>query len=413
MAARRGCLTALVLVALGATAFAELDAGEKKWLKQCLDSLVSKSAKVREGAEVAIGKLGLDAIPVLLPDVGRLKTDDDWAALARALSVMDRSNAADMVNLSRDKWPKGQEQRLGKLVEALRKGPVPGPGAAPGKASPEIEAKVRELLEPFRGVHSYSSRDPAVAKVVALGRDAIPALAAILRENDDHGAGMLVTATKDALADLVTEADVPLLAQLLADGHLAAAGAFKNLRSPAALDALLDTVKRGFVSYDLVEQFDHFRDDPQIAPALIGWLEAHGESAGWEVSPVARYLGEHRVREAVPALSKLLGAGRDAHARTSAAVALARFGEKSGVETLVEIFEAPAAGPGRSDDHVRHEAGEELNKIAGRRIYTGSFEPSGGIRGNADDAAKLFREWWNGVKDKIRFDATRRVWLTE
>ena len=415
MRLRRFTAALLLLAVLSATTVrAELDASEKKWLKQCLDALTSKSGKVRDGGAAAISKLGFDAIPVLLPEVGRLKTDDDWSALTAALAPMGAKAAADLVDMARDKWPKGQEQRLGALVARLREPAAPVKGAAAGKASPDVEAKVRELLDPFRTANMYSSSDPAVEKVVAIGPAAIPALVEILREGDGgHGPGMLYTAATDALAELVNENDVPVLAQLLAEGRLVAARAFAKLRSPAALDALLGPVARGFVSFDVVRALENFSSNPRVGAALVSWISAHGAAGSWEVGPVAEFLGDHHVAAAVEPILKLTQVPLEAHAAQKVGGALAALGRKEGIETLIAVMEGKFAGVRPSDDYPRHEAGETLNRIVGRRIYSGSHEPGGGIRGNADEAATQFGAWWNGVKDKIRFDETRRAWVVD
>jgi hypothetical protein len=403
-----GLAAAVIVGALGPAAHAELDPAETKWLKQCVDAFGAKSDRVRDGACAAAAKLGLEAVPGLVAEAARLKSDDQWNALTKSLELMGAKDAANAVDMARDRWPKGQEQRLGALVVLLRK-PAPDVKPAPG-----VDAKVRELLEPFRTAHMYSSDELAVRRVIALGRAAIPALVAMLRESDhEHGPGMLNEAATDALAGLVNESDVPILAQLLEEGRLVATRAFVRVRSPAVLDALLDTVKRGFVSHDLVQGLEGYANDARVAATLVAWVEAQGARAGWELSPVAEFLGHHRVAAAVPGLLKTLDARLEGHALVSVSVALSSLGRREGIEALLSVMENGAGGLGRSDDYVRHEAGEALNRIANRRIYSGTFEPGAPLQGNADDAAKQFRAWWDEVKDKIRFDETRRAWVVD
>jgi hypothetical protein len=323
--------------------------------------------------------------------------------------LMGPKEAATALEAARDKWPKGQEQRLGALVIQLRK---PAPDSKPDA---DVDAKVRELLEPFRTVNMYSSDNASVRNVIAIGRPAIPTLVAIIREGGgDHGPGMLMEAVTDALKRLVNESDVPVLAELLGEGRLVASRAFERLRSPAALEALLVPVQRGFVSYDLVHALDGFASDPRVGAALVAWLAEHGMNAGWELGPVAEFLGNHRVVAAVDPLLKIAASAPGFEAASKVGTALASLGRKEGIDLLIGVMEGRSGGGmGHHDDYERHSAGEALNRIAGRRVYTGSYEPGGALRGNADEAAKQFRAWWDEVKDKIRFDETRRAWIVD
>lgn len=406
----RAFLAIAVLVgALGSAARAELDVDEKKWLKQCVDSFGAKGERIRDGAVAAVAKLGLEAVPGLVTEVARLKTDDQWNALTKALELMGTKDAANAVDMARDKWPKGMEQRLGALVVALR---AEAPAAKPDA---DVDAKVRELLDPFRTSHTYYSDNAVVRNVIALGRPAIPTLVALVREGEGgHGPGMLMMAVTDALARLVNESDVPVLTDLLTEGRLVAARAFEHLRSPAARDALLTPVKRGFVSHDLVEALNGFADDPSVAAALVAWLEAHGVNAGSEVASVANFVDDHHVASAVEPLLKIAAASPEPYVAARVGIALASLGRREGIETLLKVMDGGSGGGlGGHDDYPRRDAGDALNRIVGRRIYTGTFEPGGVSRGNPDEAAKQFRAWWDGVKGKIRFDETRRAWVVD
>lgn len=409
-----GLAIAVLVGTLGSAARAELDAAETKWLKQCVDAFGAKSARTRDGASAAIAKLGLEAVPGLVAEAARLKTDDQWNALTKSLELMGAKDAANAVDMARDKWPKGMEQRLGALVAMLRSAaPAPAP-APPPAADADVAAKVRELLEPYRTAHRYSMSDPAVARVVELGRAAVPTLIDMLSEFDDaHGPGMLSHATSDALAALANDSDVPVLAQLLNQGRLDVARAFRRLRSPAALDALLDAVGRGFMSWDMVEAIDHFGNDARAGAALVRWLASHSSDSSWKVAPVAEYLGKRRVHGAVDPLLAAAKGPLEPQSANKVGAALAELGRKDGIELLIAVLERKFGAMDSSDDFPRREAGVTLNGIAGRAIYAGEVAMAGGVRDNADEAAKQFHAWWDQVKDKIRFDETRRAWLVD
>ena len=92
--------------------------------------------------------------------------------------------------------------------------------------------------------------------------------------------------------------------------------------------------------------------------------------------------------------------------------ALARLGEKRGIEVLVEVLGA-AAVAAEHDRYPGHFAGEALNRIAGERFYKGDFRGSPPRpQGNFEEAARLARGWWGRVRDTIAYDPERRVWVT-
>ncbi len=416
----RRWLAGLVVAVLAAVAYAGADANEMRWIRQCVDGLSTNNDRVRASAESALGALGVEVIPTIVPLTTKLKDDADWESLARALAAMGTKVAADEVRDEKPRWPKGLEARFSALVSQLEKGAVPAApgkppangGAAPQGVDPAVDAKVRALLEPFRDVSTYSSEDARVHQVVALGRAAIPSLLQLYREMPDMATRMLSHAVGDALSRLVEERDVPALSQLLLDGHLAATAAFGRLRCAAARDALLDTVRRGFVNYELLEALDAWSTDRATRETLLAWLENHVGAGDWDAGAVAEHLAEWRVDEAMPLLEPVIAGYLEPSVRVMIAGALVDLGGVAGIPVLIDILATPPSLP--SDDYARDKAGDLLNRIAGQRFYSGRYGgPARQATGNFDEAAAKFRAWWESVEDRIRFDRTRRAWVVD
>ena len=107
---------------------------------------------------------------------------------------MDAADAAKALKALQPDWPPKARVRLDKLLAALT--------AGPGPADPEVLGKVRKLLDKFEGVNSYSSNDPAVKRIVAMGRPAVPALIQVLREpRRGFGIGFVESAATDAMVN--------------------------------------------------------------------------------------------------------------------------------------------------------------------------------------------------------------------
>ena len=55
--------------------------------------------------------------------------------------------------------------------------------------------------------------------------------------------------------------------------------------------------------------------------------------------------------------------------------------------------------------------GESLNKIAGQRVYKGSFGGMGvQASGNFDEAVEWFRDWWKAHEAQLTFDRETGRW---
>jgi hypothetical protein len=413
---RRSIGVACVALALAGVAGAEgLDAAEKAWTRKCVESLLAKSDRLRASAEVALTRMGPDALVVVLGGLDRFRTDDDWEALTRVVAGMGLDGPNKLLEL-RGTWPRASEGRLALVEKEARRRaetapPAPPPGGAPSpllpKSPPQVEAEVRKALDEYRTVSRMSSGDAAIRRITALGHAAFGAVVAVLRESKGHE-GMLQSAIVAVLKQIGEAGDEPVVAELMREGHLAAAAALLRVQTPAALDVLVDEVERGFVDHTILESLEPRRREPRVPKALIGWLQAHGRKGSFDTGQVAEFLGEARAAEAVPVLLPLLDVSLPSDGRMRVAKALCDLGEKAGIPALIGVL----AGEGEDmhGDWPRHTAGEALNRIAGKRYYSGSFQP-GSSTGNYDEAAQAFRGWWEAVQDTIRWDPARRAWM--
>jgi hypothetical protein len=387
---------------------ADLQGPEKAWAKACVDALASPSERVRNGAADALGRLGVDAVPALLTGAAKLTTDVHWAAAERACRAMGAAKAAEALADRSDAWPKAQATRLVGLVDRLRaaKAPAARPDAP---AEGDVGARARKILASFEGESSYSSEEPRVRQLVALGRDVAPVLLEEMRRRGSWGPGpgFRATAAADAMAGLATDEDLDALAQLLADGHLIAARSFQRLQGDRVVAALLAPVSKGFVDHDLLEALRRHRKDERVRPALLEWLEEHGASASFEVGHAATFLAEDGAREAVPLLVPLLDGASEPEALVEIAKAVVTLGDPRGIPVLIDVMRRGGSRTGWAE----HSAGEALNRVVGETIYAGSAGPGMGVTGNARAAAGRFAEWWEASKDRLRFDDERGAWV--
>jgi HEAT repeat protein len=354
-------------------------------------------------AETALRELGLDFLPVLLRKSGRLRSNEAWAAVRRVLVALGGTDAARELERLRPEWPRKNKKRFEALLEGLR--------TARPDVDPGILERVRKELEPFRNSRSYSTENPQVRRIVAMGRAAVPALLKVLEEPEPaFGPGFYKEAASDAFAALVDEEDLPALARLLSEGILVAARCFRGLRSEAALDALLVPVGKGMMSYELLEALEVHHGEPRVQQALVAYLEKYGLGGGFHVGQVAEFLGEAGAFEAVPVLRRLLEPARGIEIRRPVANALVLLGERDAIPVLIEILDTPAAS---HRSYVRHAAGENLNRLVGRTVFLGRFEPGGEHTGNYEDAAREFRTWWETNREKLTYDRERRRFRVE
>jgi HEAT repeat protein/PBS lyase HEAT-like repeat-containing protein len=280
--------------------------------------------------------------------------------------------------------------------------------------SPEaVVRSVASILGEITNQHWYSSSNDQVPQLVALGHDAVPALLRVLR-GASHQEMARMHAAADALVKLVQERDIPLVARLLEEGHLDAAKCLDKLRGDASRDALLRAPAAGFLDHDVLDALEAYRTDPAVQAAVLSWLENHAQDNVWTAGRAARWLGDAGAVQAVPALRQLL----ETNPRAGIAIGLAQLGGREGVEWLVGWFcdvgrsGEIASGPDLSDRRQQFvDAGEALNTIIGRRVWSGHMARSG-ITGNVREAAEEVFDWWAESSAKLRFDENGRRWTT-
>ncbi len=466
----RGKSLALALVVgalLQSVAFADLDAAEKKWVRQCVEALGAKSDRARLGAEEALVKVGPDAVAGILAALDTVKTDEHWASLQQALLRMGPM-AGNSLEKAKAQWPKPHAERLAKALELIKS------DAAVEKQDPAVDKKVRELLAQFDGKRSFMIPNPQVKAVIAMGRPAVPTLLAILAEEagiaigvgkgapvtpaegepapapgDDPfgpdgfpsfpGSGFRKSAASYALRELATEADIPRIARVLHAGVTEAARALGKLNCRPVLDALLTAVEKDIMDFTVAEELERYASDPRVAEVVVRWHDANAREGGHRVAASATVLGETASAAAADVLVRHLAAARDDQTLWRVGEALAKLGRKEGIEALIRVFAdevdpygpraaapdmppdgmpggLPPFGAGIGSGH-RTSAGMMLNRISGRRLFTGSNVVRPGMdRENiaaADAGAKAAAEWWAGAKSKITFDPQTRKWSSQ
>jgi hypothetical protein len=281
------------------------------------------------------------------------------------------------------------------------------------KEAKELEAKVREILVSFEGQNRYSSDEPRVTRIIAMGRPAIPVLMRYLREVNAGrmpSGGFHQEAARDALKGLVGEQDFADLAELLADGVLEASRALASLENPKVLDALLVPIRKGLVSWEYVEDLQRFGKVKEVRAAFVEWLDKFGRAGEWQGATVARAVGELGIVEAIPVMKEIVASKKcDSYPRVEMAEALTRMGEKAGVAVLLDEFDPSTEGLGRIHGH-RHQVGEALNRVVGEKWYIGRHGP-GEDEGNFDEAVPKFKEWWKKAEATLRWDEKKLKWV--
>jgi hypothetical protein len=337
-------------------------------------------------------------------------------------------------------WPKGTDKRYADMLDFLDKAEVErkqnAAVAGPLPSSPaDVEAKVMEILESYRGVSSTQSPDPRETQIIKLGRLAIGALVRALTEDAYGEEWAMRQAAKRGLTALVEGQDAPMLAKLVREGHVEVEAAFENLDSPAAVAAFAGLIKEGRFGTDLdVAAKPHLRE-PAIVAACCAWLdkpvfEGDMDFAIAEMADLvgggdrAEHLppgfpsslgGDAAMKEALPALVRLLDRPLriDPHRRVASAVV--RLGGKAGIPALIDVLTADVQQRFTDTNYERHAAGQQLNHVSGTQIYVGHdvHDPNVGFttwEGNFAEAAKAFRAWWDKSKDHLHFDPATRTW---
>jgi hypothetical protein len=409
-------ITGLILLSLLAAAAParEMGSDEKKWVKACLDALGAENDDVRSGAELCLARLGTDALPLVLDGLGKIRKPLEREALVRAVSGMGRRKAILRLRQMKLADARKYGKKADTLLEWLEADDQRAPsGPDEGRSPPEIAAKVREILGDMRDGETFSTSGKHVRQLVELGRDAVPELVAVIREGRSDGFGgfaasFIPDAASHALKELVTDDDLPLLAALLAEGHVEVACCFGKIRAEGALNALLEPIRRGFVGIELMEALGRFRKEKAVADTVIAYLKKHGDSNSADIA--IEFVADAGMMEAAPVIAEMVRPANPWDRRVELAACLARLGDDAGITQLLEVFANRDKEKYSGADYARHRAGEALNWVVGRKIYVGRFDGEDGPKGNDDEALKAFREWWVNVRDHVLYNPQTRRW---
>lgn len=314
--------------------------------------------------------------------------------------------------------PKAPRTRDVDVTLTVNYAPLAAPQAssASGSGSPtvspeEAAKKVRDALESLGRTKFYSSEDPGIRSVVAMGRVAVPELLAILREVRSGGYRQLSYryGAAEALAALAADEDLPALASLLANGCVEAARGLEHLSGAAVREALLVPLRKGFSGPELTAALTRFQKDPEVQDAVVAYLDKFGPAADVAAGDVAEFAGRAGIRAAVPVLNRLVAAAPAVTpARRMFASALVSLHDPAGIRALVQVF-LTTIGDGMFEQWERHAAGETLNHVVGERFYIGSTGP-GGAHGNFEEATERFRAWWSDAQAKIHWEDKLGKW---
>jgi len=253
---------------------------------------------------------------------------------------------------------------------------------------------------------SYSPQDAEILNVIRIGRPAVPALLAMLRQPSGQHLGFRQEAVCDALSGLAKEQDRAALTDLLLAGHLVVARCFTPLHGDKTLDTMIAALEQGLCNHDLLTLLEGYSSSKRMAAALTQYIKRNGRS-GFVAGSVAEFLGEIRAYDAVPVLEGLLPVRGGTQYRRGIGTGLSMLGSKKGIPILLDVFETS----GRRSKWPRHGAGQTLNTIVGRRIYLGSLgDGSMDAGGNFVEAQRQFREWWKKHEATLKFDRSTGRW---
>lgn len=312
-----------------------------------------------------------------------------------------------------------------------------GDPAPPKPRTPEeVAAEVHRLLD--NGYRSRCSTGYA-EDIAKLGHDAVaPLLEGLRKLKEDHPGDSL---SCGALTLLAVKEDVPAIRELLLAGRTNVARALERLQEKGvteATDALLDAVAAGRIDSDVLEALEKAADRARVVKAVRTWVDGKEEVGEGDRIDVARFFAACEVRDAAPTLRSWAATSKKPRTICAVAYALVALGEKDGVALLVTIAservtrfpcrastpeeEAAAAAPGRRcpegfDDSDRERALNILEKISGGGIH--HFDDSWrrdlprdeNVNDVLDRVAALYRTWWDGAKDRLRYDPEKKAWV--
>lgn len=391
---RRHAIVVAALLLLVAPARAvELTKNEERFVRDLVDALADESEDVRQASEEALVRMGEKAAAWIAPNARRVKVEA-IDAMKRVLIRIGYPAYRQIRAL--EKVPSG---RVGDaLVEVLHALDGKGGDGGFGAVDPEVDAKVKELLDRLPK-DRFMPDDPAVLELVALGRAALPSLVKELGGSTRVARGFRPGAAAAAMGRLCTKEDTPLLARLLDEGSLRVASVMVDVNDPEAVPALVRALQAGRLSYEVAQALRHFRDDRTRVPVLR-FLEEHGAAYPPGTMVLFDLVVEMDMREAVPALTAIAKAGGDDSQRNARIVnacrALVQLGDAAGLPPLIAALTL-----GGSDDWLVGWAGRTLNRVTGQDHWKEG--------GDGADARKRYEEWYESVRENLVWNETSRT----
>jgi hypothetical protein len=401
------CLLVVAAWGAGLARAEEPTRQEERFLKSLVAALDHESADVRRVAEEALVLMGPKAAYHLVHDVKRVKpTARD--AVVRILVAIGAPSRAEIAALRR--LPSGD---YGKVLAEVRAALEEGAGGAGfGAGDPVVAARVDAIMATLPK-DSWSSNDPAIDRLVSLGREAIPALVKYLDPAAGDIGNMHADWAASALEKLCKAKDVVKLGALLDDGWGKVARVFKGMDERRGVPYMIRALERGQLTYDIASALLHFADSRSRKP-VVTWLEAHGPEFAAGTGDLMDLCVALGAREAVPAILHILQAPDEAEPfnlpfdkedRTRKEVlcgsALAGLGEPSGIPILISVVHLR----GMRVDWLARRAGETLNRVTGQRFWQ-----DGGDRRRAQ---QLYEAWWSENEKDLAWDEARKRFVVK
>ncbi len=149
-----------VLCAAPTAGAGDLSPEEQRWLKDAIEGLAANSPRVRRGAEEAVARLGVDAVPAIAEALPSVKGEAARKGLKRALEAMGRADVLAAVERLRQAAPRASAKRYEDLAALL--GATPGgTGGEPG-AVPLVPGRLEDpALAPLAATRWLRGRLPA------------------------------------------------------------------------------------------------------------------------------------------------------------------------------------------------------------------------------------------------------------
>lgn len=365
---------------------------EEQFVKDLVDALEAKSPDVRDAAEEALVRMGDAAAAWLVENVRRV--DRDVLPVVTRVLVRIGYPALQRVR-AQEKLPSGAYgDALLAVVKALS-----GEGGAGGFGTPdpELSAKVDAIMEKLPA-NSFSPENPAVGKLAALGREAIPALVPCMNPARGKWTGFRDSAAAAALGRLCTREDTPKLCALLDQGWTKVAAVLIDLNDPSCVPALVRALKADHMSHDVGRAIKTFRDPSTRAP-ILRYLEERGDAFPGGCAELLETLVEFRATEAIPILKRIAKAGGDDMNRNTRIVycctALVRLGDPAGFPPLIGALTLTG-----TDEWLVSWAGEALNEVTGQTFW--------GQNGGGPKARQDYEAWYASVKGRLEWNESMR-----